>query len=350
MDLYAGRPLTASESPLAGRIAGTVLKALREHIGLTQVQFAEKLGVGLTTVQGWETGRRPLINARVLDVQRIRRLLQASGVPSDLLGVWDQALTADTILSAMDTPDTENHPLALVVPDRTLTALLAWPITGTTPQQLDGARLPMDIEARDHLAAQLRTVADRSDDDERGAMLRRQARFLIVTHEPSRDWLAHAAARDTPTKRELQDWSPKWPVARSHAVSAAVAGNPEALQQFIRDGLTTDRGIAANLAYWAYWVGEIRSPWSSDSEMLDSQDWSGERLLASLLHGLQHAPYRDLCAHALWALLQHRRHLIDRPDTRARIATVIDTVTSEDSAVTGETLRRLEQVAYRLGS
>lgn len=352
MDLNGGRPLTASEGPLVGRVAGAVLKALREHAGLTQAGFAERLGAGVTTVQGWETGRRPLINARFGDLQGIRRLLRVHDVPADLLGVWDQALTADAILGEIGTSSPEMHPLALTVPDRTLTELLAWPITGIAPQQLDGvrARLPMDVEARDYMAAGLRAAADHSTDDERGAMLRRQARFLVITHEASQDWLAHTAQRDRPTRRQLEEWSPAWPVARSHAVSAAVAGDPDALQQFIHDGLTTDRGIAANLSYWAYWVGEIRTPWSSDAEMLDAQDWSGERLLASLLHGLRNAPYRELCGHALWALLKHRPHLIDRPDARARICTVIDAVTSEDSVVTGETRRRLDQIAYHLGS
>lgn len=352
MDLNGGRSLTASESPLAGRVAGAVLKALREHSDLTQARFAEMLGVGVTTVQGWETGRRPLINARFGDLQGIRRLLQVRKVSAELLGVWDQALTADTILGAVSTPTPEAHPLALVVPDRTLTELLAWPISGVPPQQLDAvrARLPMDAEARDHMAAELRTAADLSAADERGAMLRRQARFLVVTHGPSQEWLAQTASRDVPARRDLQDWTPNWPVARSHAVSAAVGGDPEALQRFIRDGLTTEQGIAANLSYWAYWVGEIRTPWSMDAEMLDAQDWSGERLLSSLLHGLRNAPYRELCGHALWALLKHRPHLIDRAAARARISTVIDAVTSEDSAVTGETRRRLEQVAYHLGS
>lgn len=350
MDLIAGRALTGGESPVVGRIAGAVLKALRQRGGFTQARFAEALGVGLTTVQGWETGRRPLINARFGDLQDIRRRLQANRAPAELLGVWDQALTADTILGAIGTPETEAHPLALVVPDRTLTELLAWPISGIPPQQLPDAHLPVDAEARDYLAAELRQAADRTGHDDRGAMLRRQAQFLVVSHAPSQEWLTDVMSLDTPRRHDLEDWSPRWPLARSHAVAAAVGGDTEALQRFIRDGLTTDCGIAANLNYWAYWVGEIRAPWSADAAMVDAPDWSGEKLLTSLLHGLQHAPYRELCGHALWALLRHRRHLTDRPEARTRITTVIDAVTSENSAVSGETRRRLEQVAYALGS
>jgi transcriptional regulator with XRE-family HTH domain len=37
---------------------GAVLKQFREKAGLTQVELANKAGLSLRTVQGWEQGRR----------------------------------------------------------------------------------------------------------------------------------------------------------------------------------------------------------------------------------------------------------------------------------------------------
>ena len=56
----------ASAAPTAGRgsegrISGYVLKVIRESIGQTQEQLAERLGVSAATIQGWESGRRPLM-------------------------------------------------------------------------------------------------------------------------------------------------------------------------------------------------------------------------------------------------------------------------------------------------
>jgi DNA-binding transcriptional regulator YiaG len=44
-----------------GRISGYVLKVIRESLGQTQERLAERLGVSAATVQGWESGRRPLM-------------------------------------------------------------------------------------------------------------------------------------------------------------------------------------------------------------------------------------------------------------------------------------------------
>jgi DNA-binding transcriptional regulator YiaG len=41
-----------------GAVSGFLLKLIRESAGLTQVQLAEKLGVDVASVQGWESGRR----------------------------------------------------------------------------------------------------------------------------------------------------------------------------------------------------------------------------------------------------------------------------------------------------
>lgn len=343
--------LTASETPVAGRVSGAVLAAIRGHAGLTQGGLAESMRVSLTTVQGWESGRRSLINVPISRMSKLRRILQLSTVPSTHLGVLSEAVQADTILAELNEPEPELNPLALIVPDRMLTELLAWPMTGKPPRHLAGTQARLDVSQaeRDHLAALLRDVADRAERDVSGAMLRRQAQYLVASHAASADWVREMRAADVRAARDIREWTPEWAVTRSRAISAAAGGDLEPLQRFIRDGLSTDESVRANLSYWAYWVGEVPQPWTSDAEMLtDDQPWSGELLLDSLLDGIEHAPYRDLCAHALHALLPHRRGL-DRPDTRQRILAAIDRAT-DTSEFDTSAVRKLDQVAYALRS
>ncbi|MFD4243935.1 helix-turn-helix domain-containing protein [Streptomyces sp. NPDC058525] len=54
--------------PVTGTITGFVLRTARESIPRTQAAMAETLGVDLATVQGWESGRRPLANMRAVDL------------------------------------------------------------------------------------------------------------------------------------------------------------------------------------------------------------------------------------------------------------------------------------------
>src|SRR3712207_960864 len=118
----AGKALTAGADEVVGRIAGAVLAAIRTEIGSTQDELAEQLQVGLSTVQAWESGRRPLIRASFQDVQRLHRRLRFNGATPGLLHVLDQALLADSIYNDMATGSAAGeHPLSLLVPDRTLT-------------------------------------------------------------------------------------------------------------------------------------------------------------------------------------------------------------------------------------
>lgn len=345
----AGR--TGSTASVRGMVAGAVLRAVRTSLGHTQERLAERFGVSVETVQSWETGRRALVGSSFAELQRVRRELAAAGARPALLAVWDRALTADSILAAVDAGDLTAHPLAYLVPDRTLSELVAWPISGAPPRQLDGhlvqLRVPADV--RDHLAANLRRAAELAADEERSAMLRRQARFFVAGHPGSRQWIADADAGDRRRPADLRDWSPEWPVARSRAVSAALAGDPEPLERFVRDGLKTDRGMDANLRYWAYWVGEIPATWSADSDMLSAQPYTGELLMDSLIRGLETAPYRELCAYTVWALLRRRPRLADEPALTRRLSAAIDTVTSTAGAVSTDAVRRLNQVTYLIG-
>jgi len=129
------------------------------------------------------------------------------------------------------------------------------------------------------------------------------------------------------------------------------------MHRFIDQGLSDDRLISANLNYWAYWAGEYPALWNGDSAMTQASDdlWSGTRLLGTLLRGIVHAPYRDLCAHSLWALLLHHRQLAatSRSSSSAdggssRVAKPAGTKTTKPAitnVATGEPARRCSPAA-----
>lgn len=335
-------------------VAGAVLAAIRSHLGRTQADIATGMGVARNTVQNWERGRTPLINLRYTDLGKLRRILTLAGASSSHLGVLRDALTADEILTnvheATSAHEVDDHPLATIVPNRALTELLAWPITGRPPRQLADLTpsLHVTTEYRDVLAQDLRHAANHAHRDTAGAMVRRQAHYLLGDHQPSADWLAESTAEDVRAMRDLREWSPDWAVGRSRAIVAATNGNHEPMQRFLDQGLADDTAVLANLVYWAYWVGDIAHPWNSDEDMLtDDQPWSGDLLLESLLNGMVTAEYRELCVQALHALLRVRPRLVDR--YRLRIVDAVDRVTSEHD-LTAATSRRLDQIAYAHGS
>jgi hypothetical protein len=304
--------------------------------------------VGLSTLQAWESGRRPLVKASFQDLQRLNRQLRADGAPVRLLHLLEQALLVDSIYMDMSATESRPHPLALLVPDRALTELLIWPLSGEPPQQLRStkARLHVPDGVRDAVAAELRRAADSSPRDASGAMMRRQVKFLVAGNSASAEWVRAQAAEDVRANVDLRTWSPRWPVARSHAVSSAQDGDPEPLRKFIERGLVDDATMSANLTYWAYWVGEHAAPWTQDADMIDpTQDWAGDRLLDSLVQGVAGAPYRELCIHSLWALLRRRGRLLRRPAAVERVRRAaeltLDTATLEISA-----RQQLEQVRY----
>ena len=341
---------------LAGRVAGAVLATMRKRAQLTQEGLAERLGVSPTALQAWERGRKPLVNMPFARLQIVRHELDAAGVDPGLLLLWDKALHADVMLAALDIPDPERHPLALVVPDRTATELLSWPIIGQPPRQLAGSRAVLPV-GRGELAAvttALREVADRaSGDGEHPSMLRRQVKFLLAkTDDPvARQWAADAELSDVRSPGDLRQWTPRWPVARSAAHVAAAAGDLDPMHRFIDRGLSDDRLISANLNYWAYWAGEYPALWNGDSAMTQAGDdaWSGTRLLGTLLRGVVDAPYRDLCAHSLWALLLRQRHLAASPQRRSQIQSAVSqALQAKDLAPSAR--QRLEQVDYLVRS
>src|SRR5437764_9942691 len=124
-----------------GTVSGFVLKVIRNSAGLTQVQLAEDLGVDPASVQGWESGRRPLAALRTADLMRLRfRLLRCDAPPSSLTTL-DDAVHADLIIDeTVRTNDQRReharHPLGAMVHQRALSDLLTWPFTGIAPAPL----------------------------------------------------------------------------------------------------------------------------------------------------------------------------------------------------------------------
>jgi transcriptional regulator with XRE-family HTH domain len=337
---------------LGGRVGGAVLAVIRTGIQATQEELAERVGVSAATVQAWERGRKPLVNMPFARLRSLRRDLEAAGAAPGLLALWDRALDADVILAGLGTADPGRHPLALTVPDRVMTALLAWPLSGQPPRQLEGTRADLAAGRAEIAAvtAALRDAADRAGGDgERPAMLRRQARFLLAQADDpaARQWAASADARDLRAPGDLRTWTPRWAAARSAAHVAATAGNLDPLHRFIDQGLSSDRLITANLNYWAYWSGEGSAPWNADSAMTRpaASTWNGTLLLGTLLRGIVHAPYRDLCAHTLWALLLLRRSQLTSPRQLPAIKSAVSQAL-QAGALAPSARQRLEQVSY----
>jgi hypothetical protein len=242
---------------LGGRVSGAVLAAVRTEIAATQEELAERVGVSAATVQAWERGRKPLVNMPFARLRNLRRDLEAAGAAPGLLALWDRGLDADVILAGLGTADAGRHPLTMTVPDRVMTGLLTWPLSGQPPRPLAGTHADLAAGHAEITAvtAALREAADHAGGDgERPAMLRRQARFLLAQADDpaARQWAASTGARDLRAPGDLRQWTPRWAAARSAAHVAATAGDLDPLHRFIDQGLSDDRLISANLNYWAY--------------------------------------------------------------------------------------------------
>ncbi|MFF7365391.1 helix-turn-helix domain-containing protein [Streptomyces sp. NPDC008125] len=302
-------------------VSGFVLRLVRESMPRTQAGLAEALGVDVETVQGWESGRRPLANMRAGALLELRRRLPALG-GDRVLVVWlDAAMDADRIIAAgLDGETGGPHPLAGWVHTRGTAHMLAWAVNGTVPPALTG-RLPRarrgPVAVAPTLAAADRAVFfDRLRDTteaaarqgESGVLLHRQALYL-ASYDQGPDaaaWTAQALhrRRDVLARR---GWSPHWAEARSTAAALARLGDPQPLLDFIDRALADDDvAEAANLNYWALWLGALALPQPDDAFMRDRDlsGWDPVTLLRGLAGGLHLAPgFVDLYAHSLWALL-----------------------------------------------
>jgi transcriptional regulator with XRE-family HTH domain len=352
-----------------GRISGYVLKVIRESAGCTQERFAEWLGLDSTTIQGWESGRRPLVAISTGTYLSLRHWLLRLGVQSCLLSQLDMALEADRFIGYVlstepDKADTEEHPLASWVITRPFTDLVAWPFTGSAPFAVAGAarktgrRGPVATapsllpDERAHFFKHLKAMAEKADTDcVDGMLLRRQAHY-VASFDAAADTVNWLTAMQRAEERRMSragEWTPAWAVVRSGAHSLARLGDREGLQHFIRVHLADEVCEMANLNYWAYWLGEVREPQLADTFMveLNPDVWRGTELLKHLIGKLDSSnPYVDVVAHTLWALVMFRPSALDTQTTDALKDAA--SRTRDEAIVSPQSQRELEAVIYAL--
>ena len=357
--------------PRQGLITGYVFKLIREYAGLTQETLAEHLGVDANTVQGWESGRRSLTGTRVATLVQVRHRLRQVGADPRLLSALDDAAEADYVLAyALETePDKSQpaaHPLACWVPKSSFAYMLAWPFTGQRPIALEHqavrsrsgpvAQTPaLTAEERMRFFQHLRVTAERSHadrelDETGGILLRRNVYYSLSWNQSSETtvWLRELEQREARRLGRFDTWSPSWTAVRSLVVARARQGDKEPLRHFIRTALSSDACQAANLNYWAYWIGETSETYSSDEFMAgDLGPWSGMALLRRFADNLDSTESLfDLYVHSLWALLERRGRLLDTNPQLAQVLADRGEMLLDEGDLSGQSRRELEQVHY----
>lgn len=200
------------DSQEVGAVSGYLLKLARGSIGCRQADLAERLQVDISTIQGWETGRRPLSALKATDLVRLRNRLTALGTPPAITGLLGDAIEADVLLSASASSGSRKmpsmeHPLGMTVLRRNLVGLITWPFTGDAPQPLQDLPAPpsrgpvapypvLGDETRNRVFEHMLAAAESAGPDE--ALLRRQAGYLLgFDRRPdSVEWLNRERTRD----------------------------------------------------------------------------------------------------------------------------------------------------------
>lgn len=326
--------------------------------------IAQDLDVDVTTVQGWESGRRPLSSMRARALVTIRRRLLGLGAPRTLVRELDAAMDADFLLSVgmTDLPTSasiDRHPLAGWVLNRSVVDMLAWALTGAAPLVVERhgastsrrgpvARSPVIPTAQQRsFFSHLLRASELAPPGPAGSLLRRQT-FYLAGYDTTADTVAWLGKRRTTSSLNIEGWTSTWPDARSVATSLARQGDREALIDFIRRGLTGDRAEAANLNYWAYWLGHVADPQANDGFMIDgSVTWDAVTLLRNFTDRLNPAhDYVDLYIHSIWALLTRRHGTLEAdPRLRADLSERVDMLLST-SSISPQARRELDAVRY----
>jgi hypothetical protein len=288
------------------------------------------------------------------------RLLQMGTTPV-LLQALERAMEADVLLASAldDSAPIETNPLGAWVLQRDLVEVLTWPLADTTPKpvsSLPQARRPRrgPVPARPELDAsegrrffvQMRRAAEQARSPDQ-FLLRRQALYLagFDGRADTADWLEHQQRITRPA-----DWLADWLNARSVAAVAAKHGDRDRMTHFIATRLVDDdAGEAANLSYWAYWIGETEQIELSDSFIASGalHPWSGPKVMQHVVHGLTPAhDYVEMNIHTLWALLAARPQLLHEESAAVRslperIAALLDS-----GDLSTQARRELEGIRY----
>ncbi|NIH83731.1 helix-turn-helix domain-containing protein [Amycolatopsis granulosa] len=330
-------------------MAGFVLKLARQSVGATQDRFAEAAGVDVTTVQGWESGRRPLAAMQTRDFLRLRTTLTRLGAPASIGRHLHEAVEADVVLAAaVDAGPAwlapAQHPLAANVHRRSLTNLITWPITGILPEQLrplaaptrrrgpSASRPELYPDERTRFFDHLLTLADRAAGPDH-ALLRRQAVYLLSFDQrpASVDWLRGEWARASRQSIRADDVN-RLLETRSASVALAGRGDGDVLRDFT--AAMSETPDVANLNYWAYWIGELREDHVDDAFMLhaDPRSWGGMHLLEHLTRRVApSSPHLPLNLHTLFTLIASRPSLLtDWPNLRPPLAEAVEVGLSTD--------------------
>lgn len=342
------RPLTLTgvkgfaDGPEIGIVAGYLLKLLRGSLGCTQTELADLLLVDGSTVQGWESGRRPLSALRSVELVRLGRTLSGLGAPLTAVSLLPMAVEADEFLTtcisaaASVLPEAVN-PLGQSVHRRDFVAFVTWPLTGVAPSVVRSLPTPKSrgpVADRPVLTAsqltrffdQMQTSAEAASDQAK--LIRRQATYLLGfdTRPGSAEWLSTHHQRTAVRSIDARD-VPSGIVSRSASLALARRGDLEPVRHFIQGTLSESNQLMGALTYWAYWLGEVPDAYADDEALVTQAAdlWAGRRLMDHLLGHLHDPKNAEMNIHSLHGLVMVRRSLLESDATvRKRTIDAVD--------------------------
>lgn len=330
------------------RVSGYVLKMLREALPRTQQGLAEGLGIQVATIQGWESGRRPMMAMSAGKFVALQVRLRAMGAHPALLKALGLAVEADLFLgqvlaTAERKASPADHLLGSWVITRPFTGLVGWPLGGHPPAELAGLttslgsrrgpvpdRPDMGGDERAHIVAHLQSVAEQADRrSDSGLLLIRQAYYLLSFDASAQntDWLEHAHRADRRLVRPGRGWSTGWPLARSTASALTRLGDPEPMRAFIAEQLCDEAGERANLNYWAFWTGDLSQQRTDDAFIASTplSAWHGDRLMRHLLDHLRaDLNFLELNIHTLHTLIRVHPDLLTDPAVAVELSVKVE--------------------------